>query len=217
MKKWVIMLLFQGIGLLIPISATAQHSWTLEISGGGAHSLNSPLTLQQSGYEDLEFDAHYATHSLQPPLYYSLRLARWKEDRGWEVELVHLKLQLTNPPAEVQHFGISHGHNLFTVNRVWMIKNFILRAGAGMVIAHPENTVRGKSLDEHRGILSTGYYLAGPTVQAAVGKTFSVSQHVFLALEGKVTGSYSTIPIADGHATVPAVALHGVVGLGYAF
>ena len=217
MKKWVILLIFQGMILLLPISITAQHSWTVEISGGGAYSLNSPLRLQQSGYDDLEFDADYATHSFQPPLYYSLRLARWTGNRGWEVELVHLKLQLTNPPAEVQHFEISHGHNLLTVNRVWMIKNFILRAGAGVVIAHPENTVRGKTLNEHRGALGTGHYLAGPTVQAAVGKTFPVSQHVFFALEGKVTGSYSTIPIADGHATVPVVALHGVVGLGYTF
>jgi hypothetical protein len=54
---------------LIPISTTAQHSWTVEMSGGGAYSLNSPLRLQQTGYDDLRFDAHYATHSLQPPLY----------------------------------------------------------------------------------------------------------------------------------------------------
>jgi hypothetical protein len=217
MKKWIVMLLFQGIWLLFPISTTAQHSWTVEISGGGAYSLKSPLTLRQKGYEDLEFDAEYATHSFQPPLYYSLRLARWKENRGWELELVHLKLQLTNLPAEVQHFEISHGYNLVTLNRVWLINNFILRAGAGIVVAHPENTVREKSLDEHRGILGTGHYLAGPTVQAAIGKTFSFSQRVFLSVEGKVTGSYATIPIVDGDAIVPAVALHGILGLGYVF
>ena len=65
--------------------------------------------------------------------------------------------------------------------------------------------------------MNAGYYLSGPSVQAAVGRTFYVHSQVFFAVEGKVTGSYARVPIADGHANVPNVAIHGLFGLGYTF
>jgi hypothetical protein len=210
-------LLFLGIYCMFPILTAAQDSWCVEMLGGGAYSIATPLTIHQSDFDDIEVTAQYATHSFQPPLYYSIRLARWKDTRAWEIELVHLKLELTNKPTDVQHFEISHGYNLIMVNRVWMPKSSIFRLGAGVVIAHPENTVRKKSLDEHQGILNAGYYLAGPTVQAAVGKRFSVTPHLFVTIEGKVTGSYASIPVADGDARVPNASIHGLLGLGYAF
>lgn len=201
---------------MLPICATAQDFWCVEMLGGSAYSIATPLTIHQSGSDDIEVTAQYATHSFQSPLYYAIRLGRWKDTRAWEIELVHLKLDLTNKPSEVQHFEISHGYNLIMVNRVWMPKSSIFRLGAGVVIAHPENTVRKKSLDEHRGILNAGYYLAGPTVQAAVGKRFSVTPHLFVTIEGKVTGSYASIPVADGEASVPNASIHGLLGFGYA-
>jgi hypothetical protein len=42
----------------------------------------------------------------------------------WAIEYLHHKLYLSNPPAEVQSFAISHGYNLFAVNR-----GFRLRSG----------------------------------------------------------------------------------------
>lgn len=217
MKKLLILLLMQGFLCIAPLCTKAQDNWTVELSGGDAYCVKMPLRIQQSDYEDIEITAKYATHSFQSPIYYSIRIAKWNDTRAWELELVHLKLDLSNKPADVQRFEVSHGYNLFTVNRVWTSRTYIFRLGAGVVIAHPESTVRDQSFDEHGGMLNRGYYISGPTAQAAVGKRFYIHQHIFFAIEGKLTGSYARTPIEDGHAIVPNVAIHGLFGVGYAF
>lgn len=204
-----------GMCFMLPICTAAQSLWSVELLGGGAYSIETPLTIRQSGHDDIQVDARYATKSFESPFYYALRVARWKDSRAWEVELVHLKLILTNKPPDVQRFEITHGYNFMLVNRVWTPKDFMLRLGAGVVIAHPESTVRERALDEDQGILSAGYYFAGPAVQAAGGKRFSLTPHLFVALEGKVTGSYGSVPVADGDASVPNISIHGLLGFGY--
>ncbi len=88
------------------------------------------------------------------------------------------------------------------------------RAGAGVVVAHPENAVRGKALPQDGGLLGWGYYLAGPTLQAAVEKQIRLKGDLFLPVEGKATASFARVPVADGSADVPHAALHGLAGLG---
>ncbi len=131
--------------------------------------------------------------------------------------MIHLKLKLKNNSPEVQRFEISHGFNLFYVNRSWKFREFIIGAGAGIVIAHPENTVRDKSLREDKGILNTGYYIAGPTLQFRTGKSFSLLKNLILTIEGKLTGAYASVPVADGYARMTNIAIHGLFGLGYKF
>ncbi len=138
----------------------------------------------------------------------------WDGSRGWELELVHDKLYLVDGPAEVGAFSISHGFNLLTVNRAWEAGGLVRRLGAGAVVTHPENTIRGKALPEDGGLLGWGYYLSGPTVQAAVEKRFRVRGDLFLPVEGKATASFARVPVADGSADVPYAALHGLAGLG---
>lgn len=185
--------------------------------GGGAYCPPTPLTIQQSGHEDLELQAQYNTHSFTSPPYYVLRLGTWQNYRAWEIELIHLKLDLANAPDEVQRFEISHGYNMLILNRAWMKPQYVFRVGAGIVLAHPENTVRTQSLDEQGGMMQTGYYLAGPTAQAAISKSFSITSHLSMVIEGKATGSYAEVPIADGHAQVPNIAIHALIGIGYTF
>jgi hypothetical protein len=217
MKKLLIAFMIQGIWLTMVISAEAQNTWTFELLGGDAYCFNTPLTIKQSGYEDITFTAKYKTNSFEPPIYYSYRFALWTPDRAWELELVHLKIELTNPPSEVQHFEISHGYNLLMLNRAWKRQHVILRVGGGIVISHPENTVRGKSLPWNKGILKSGYHLSGVSTQVDLGRRFYFGKHVFLTLDGKLTGSYARVPVEEGHADVPNVAIHGLVGVGWEF
>ena len=44
-----------------------------------------------------------------------------------------------------------------------------------------------------------------------------LSSRLFLALEGKLTAAHTRVDAANGHASVPNVAIHGLVGLGYSF
>ncbi|MCG8343710.1 MAG: hypothetical protein MI685_00945 [Chlorobiales bacterium] len=192
-------------------------SVSVEFFGGASFSLPiMPLTLKQDGYDDISFTAHYETKPFDKHPYYAYRLGRWVDGKAWEIELVHHKIHLTNNPAEVQHFEVSHGYNLLTVNRAWDTRHLIYRVGLGLVIAHPESTVRNKPFYEMDGGFKGdgNYYVAGPTAQFAVQKNLSIWKSLYLAGEAKLTASYATVPIAEGDAVAPNTALHLLLGLG---
>jgi hypothetical protein len=129
---------------------------------GTSHAFSTPLEIRQAGQDELRFHARYETRPLDTPLYYDLRLARWHGSRGFELDLLHQKLFLTNPPPEVQAFAVSHGYNLLTLNHLWRSTALVYRLGGGLVVAHPESTVRGRTFER-------GYRLSGPTLNASLG------------------------------------------------
>jgi hypothetical protein len=196
----------------------AESVWTVELYTGAPYNFETPLEISQDGEEDIDINsAEYETKPFEHPLYYAWRISRWRDARAWELELVHDKIYLKNKPDEVQKFSISHGLNLLTVNRAWNIHNLIYRVGLGVVIAHPEFEIRGEKFEDDDGLFDSGYHLAGPTAQVAVGKRFYISDNLFVGIEGKLTASYACISIGDVDAEVTNVAVHGLVGLGYEF
>ncbi|MDQ3811633.1 MAG: hypothetical protein M3336_15235 [Chloroflexota bacterium] len=203
--------------LLLPVSGGAQETgWTFELYGGSAYSVPAPLTIRQTGEPDITITARYATKPWEGSPYYAYRFGRWSRGKGWELELIHHKLYLENPPPEVQHFELSHGYNMVSVNRAVQRRGVILRLGAGVVIAYPHGTtVRQRLLPNSGGLFGRGYHLSGPMAQLAVGKRFVVWKGLFLALEGKLTGAYARIPLQSGSATAPNAAVHGLLGVGY--
>jgi hypothetical protein len=50
---------------------------------------------------------------------------------------------------------------------------------------------------------------------ASATRRVSLFYGAFLSLDGRVSASFLRIPVADGHATVPNLALHLHLGLGY--
>lgn len=183
----------------------AQSNWSFELATGSAFDFHTNLKIERSNEPSLDFNAHYETRGFKSPLYYSWRVGRWSEGKAWEVEFVHHKIFITNPPANVQSFSVSHGYNLLTTNFA-VQKFFIIRAGGGVVIAHPESTIGGVHLEE--------YHLTGPCGQIAISKRFYFSRSVFVNLEGKFTAARAKVPVANGNATTPNVALHGLFGIG---
>ncbi|MCL5966442.1 MAG: hypothetical protein M1550_04405 [Deltaproteobacteria bacterium] len=214
MKRVIAVLLFIMISMT-PAASGAWDGWSFQLLGGVPFSFTTPLKITQSGQSDIKGNARYKSKPFESPFYYAVRVGTWQGDRAWEVELVHNKLYLDNPPPEVQGFSITHGFNMLTVNRAWDRGALIYRLGAGVVVTHPENTVRGRKHPEDGGILGGGYYISGPTAQAAVEKRFAVWRELTGALEGKVTASWARVPVEGGHADVPNVAVHGLFGLGY--
>jgi len=203
------------VGLWVP-GAAAQARWSVDCSLGGAWSLRTPLTITQDGHETLRFSAEYEGRSFREPLYYALRVARWKDNRAWEIEFLHQKLFLTNPPPEVQRFSISHGLNLVSVTRAWDRGPFVVRLGGGLILAHPESTIRDRAWPEEPGFFR-GHELTGPSVQAGLARRFFFGERFYATLEGKVTVSHARVPVAGGRAELTNVAFHGLFGLGYAF
>jgi hypothetical protein len=201
--------------LSFSLSSFAQKFWSLEILLGDVYVFKTPLIIKQTGFEELNFNAKYHTHSFEMPFYYSIKLAVWNKHRAWELELLHLKLYLSNRPPEVTSFSITHGYNLLFINRLWEMKYLNLRLGGGIIVGHPENTIRGKKLNEKKGIFKSGYYISGVAVQLGPEKTFPLFKGLYLKLEGKLCTAYARVPLVDGHANVPNISIHGLFGFKY--
>ncbi|NIM89857.1 MAG: hypothetical protein GTO17_02800 [Candidatus Aminicenantes bacterium] len=212
MKKGFMLALTCVCALSLPAFGS---EWTLEAFLGTALNFPIPLTIAQNGHPDITLTARYKEHAFEGFPYYALRVSRWSKNRAWELDFVHHKIYLDNPPPEVQNFSISDGFNLLIVNRAWKTKKFIWRVGAGVLITHPESTVREKVFNESKGIFSQGFYVSGPTIQGAVEKRIFLTKGLFIAFEGKLTASYAWVSIVEGQADVPNVAFHVLVGLGY--
>ena len=207
------------LALTLPLASRAQKEsgarWSFELFGGSAASFATRLTIHQSGFDDIRMTAHYATRPWTGAPYYAARIGRWSHDRAWELELLHHKLYLTNPPPEIQNFEVTHGYNLITLNRAARYGGIIARIGVGAIVVHPDASVHGQPLVSSKGNLGRGYSFTGPTLQIAAEKRIALWRQLCLGLEGKVTASYARFSVTGGSATTPNVAVHGLLGFGW--
>jgi hypothetical protein len=214
MKKLLVVL--TALLLLSPGLARAEEFWTFSLGTGTAYNFPSHLHIEQKGEKDINMTARYKTHAWDTQAwYYDIKIAKWKDGKAWEIETLHHKLYLDNKPHEVQRFAISHGYNINTINRAWLINGFIYRVGLGFVVTHPETEVRHREYDDMGGW--NGFHLSGVAGQLGMEKRFYTSGHLFYSLEAKFTAGYARIPVADGHADVPNYAIHGILSIGYKY
>lgn len=200
-------LLALALAPLVPSPAAAQR-WRASLAVGSAYNLPLPLVIEQAGQPDLSFTAHWDTHALETPVYYVARLEQALDGGGgYAVELLHHKLFLEDPPPEVGSFSISHGFNVFTLQRAWApAAGWSWRAGAGLVVTHPETVVRGRG-QPRGGWLDGGYYVSGPAAQ--LGGGFSLPAGALrLGVEGKLTGARVWLPVAGGSAQLWHASAH---------
>lgn len=218
MKGICPILLLLTLAVVSPYQLLGQGKFSFEFLPGGAVSLPSKLTIHQEGYPDITLAAKYRHDNLILPFYYSYR-ASWSINNSWgvEIEMNHLKIILENRPAEIAEFSVTHGYNQVWINIARIFKGFTFRAGIGGVVAHPENTIRGKKYDQDFGLFKEGYHLCGTTTQLAVQKKYYIGHHFYFSGEIKFNGAYARIPIVDGFAKTPVFALHGLVGAGIHF
>ncbi|GAA4434380.1 hypothetical protein GCM10023188_25240 [Pontibacter saemangeumensis] len=201
---------------LLPLVSFGQgRTWEIGVAGGAVHNFRTPLHLHQSKHEDISLDARYRTEPFEPPVYYDVRVSAWAGNSGWGLKFTHHKLILENLPPEVQRFSITDGFNLLTLNRLWQARGFAWSVGGGLVITHPESTIRNMTYPENKGILRKGYYISGPTVEAAVAKRYYFADRWFVLGEGRATASWVQVPVVDGHANVTSAALHFLFGIGF--
>lgn len=195
-------------------------SLTLELMGGTGLNFPTPLTFHQDGYPDIQTSAHYDTKPFGPfAPYYAWRAGLWEREEAWEMEQIHHRLFLTDPPPGVDYFAVHFGYNYFFFGHAWKKAGFVWHLGAGPIVTNPESSVRGKVKQEiGTGIFDAGYYFSGIGLRAALGKDFYLSEKLFIVAEASFTAGWAWwVPIADGWADVPNLALHGHLGLGYDF
>jgi hypothetical protein len=194
----------------------------IEAATGTALSLPLPLTIEQNGFAPLSTTAHYATRPFEGAPYYAWRIGLWHHASAWELQLVHSKVYLENPPPEVERFQVTHGYDMLTVGKAWQRGSLVVRAGGGIVFAHPESTIRGQTWPETGGLslgfiglLNGGYFFTGPTGRVSISRRFG--HRFFVAPELELTASRARVPIVDGEASVPNIALHPRVAIGVRF
>jgi hypothetical protein len=206
------------LGLAAGPVRASDATWHLEAGLGVAHSLGSRLTIEQDSLPRIEIDADWDSRSLDAPLYYGWRVARWGGERAWALRFIHHKLYLANPTADVERFAVSHGYNLLTAERGWDLGAAWLWAGLGVVVAHPESTVRGRTRREDQGgPLGGGYFVTGPALSLALARRLPLGGRFGLVVEGRAAACRARVPVAGGEASVPTASLHAALGLDVGF
>ena len=214
MKEFIFIL----FSIVIFLTSThAQSRWAFELHCGEVYNLLMPLTIRQKGYDDIRLSARYASESFILPVYWDGRFSRWKNGKSWELEAIHHKLYLKNTSSEVQKFNISHGFNMIMVNRGFEKKSFRYRAGAGVILAHPESNIRGKEFGDTGDDFDLGYYISGPVFNLAISKPFYLGNRFYINAEAKTTLAYSYIKVAQGNSDVYNIAFHLILGFGVDF
>lgn len=205
-----------ALALALDPRAAVAAEWSFQAAVGFPFDLPLQLTIRQRGEAPIRVRAHWDARPFEAPLYYDLRVARRSGGGEWALDFVHHKLYLSNPPPEVQELVISHGFNLlFASHAQEVARDTWARVGAGLVIAHPESTVRGRTLDGG-GPFGAGYYPAGPLLAVGAERRFFPSGGLFLSLQGLATAGWARVPIAGGSATFPHLSLHALGGVGFA-
>jgi hypothetical protein len=196
-------------------TAQTQKLITIEFYSGLPYNVPLPLTISQSGEQDISLTAHYRSDPFAIPIYWNWRISYWNDNHAFEIEATHHKIFLKDTSPEIQEFSISHGFNTITVNYAWKDSGFVFRAGVGFVLVHPESIIRGKRFDESGGIFDAAYQLTGPTINLAAGKRFNLSRKLFFELDTKINLSYAKVPVVDGEAKLYNIALQFNFGLGF--
>jgi hypothetical protein len=202
------------IVLTLPVAAAAQadrSGFALQAFGGFVLNLPTTLKIEQTGQPPLEFRAEWETRPLEQPFYWAVR-ARWRRaDDGFEVQLLHHKMILKNPPPEIDNFEVTHGFNTVTAHYVKTFGWWDARLGAGVVVPHPDSEVRGGYHE------ASDYVLGGPVLMAGAGSEYVWADHLLLAAELQFVAGWATVTVHDGRAEVTAVGLHLLLGAGYRF
>ena len=185
------------------------------IGTGLQYNVPMPIVIRQAGQPDIRLTARFSTRPLHEVPYYDVKLGVVHRRWAYEIELIHHKLYLDNRPPEVDTFEITHGYNPILLNAVRQQWGVSFRVGAGILLAHPQSTVRGLRFPETGGVL--GWYVSGPAAQFGVSKQLDFSPRFYAGVEGKFVGAWARVPIVEGNADVPNLSLHGLVSVGWRF
>jgi lipid A oxidase len=211
---------------------------------GSSFARNSDLRLSQrgSGTELSVRDVHWDADPFKAAPYYGLRFTHFFDQRpNWGVALdfTHYKMVAQTErvvsvngnwrgvPANsaarmdqyVQHFEISHGVNMLSLNAIyrWFKPSFMNGrlqpyAGAGLAYyrPHSENTVDNIPHE-------TGYDASGVGFQILGGVQYRLSRQWGAFAEVKFNRGTAKVDIADGRAETPLRTFHALGGVQLSF
>jgi lipid A oxidase len=211
--------------------------------GGTSFTRDSDLRIKQSGGTSLHLrDVHWDADPFKAAPYYGLRYTRFLEQHpAWGIALdyTHYKMYAKtgriiaadgtwqgeriygSAPMDryVQHFELSHGVNMLSLNGIYRWQGLGLLqgrlqpyVGAGLVHywPHSENTVNNLSHE-------TGYQASGFGYQLLGGVQYQIGERWGLFAEIKFNSGTAKVDIAGGDAQTSLRTFHALGGLQYRF
>jgi hypothetical protein len=200
--------------MLVGTASSAQTELSAALLLGTAVNAPSSLVVRQDGENEIELDADFETRPFEFPLYYALRVSTRSGGGEWELQFIHHKLHLADRTEEIQHFEITDGFNILTLNRTFPAGAIDVRLGGGIVLAHTDSRIRGRTPGD-RGLFDTGYEIAGPAVVVGAGRSFRLSDRWSALLETQASLGRVAVTVAGGEAETTNLALHLLFGLSY--
>ena len=204
--------------IFISGAANSQACWSFDINGGIPVNISLPMAIYQAGEVAIKIpSARFSSEPFVLPPFWDWRFCRTGSKGFWELESIHNKLYLKNRPDEIQEFSISHGYNIFTVNRGWKFGKYGMRIGLGCAFAHPESEILHRIFRESGNFLNTSYHLSGPVLNIGLNRRWYIIRRLFFQTEIKNTFSYVHVPLAGGHADFFTSSFYLTAGAGYDF
>ena len=206
--------------LLAGQSCLAQDSFYFDVKTGVPFNAPTKLVIEQNGYDDIVIrKARFESKEFVPPIYWDVRLGY----KSYSLQLMHHKLNLLNEHPNIQSFSVSHGYNMLLFGKSFPLRYFDYTLGAGLVIAHPENTVNEQNVEDNpnQGFAQKGYFkgyfIDAPVIYGAFQRRQSLWRGFFAVVESKVTWSRAWVNVYDGEARFWNLSAHFQFGLGYEF
>lgn len=208
MKRYILKVLVLGAAVASSAAFAKKDGYEFSAGTGSAWSYEEDITIKRDGEKDIDLGlVNFDTNPFKSPLYYDLRVSKWKDNSAWEIELIHHKIyakkgDLNTSNTEVSKFEITDGYNLLYGNYAQEVSpGNIARFGVGLVIPHPDVIINGER--------SHGpYQLGGVAFQAGIEHEFPINDSFIFSIEGKMTYSYAKINIDNGSSIVPNTAAH---------
>lgn len=211
---------------------------------GTSFTRDSDLDLRQSGAGTnlTVYDVAWDADPLKLAPYYGVRVTHFLDrypNWGVALDYTHYKMYAqtdrivpvngvwkgaaTNTASPmnqyVQHFEISHGVNIASINGIyrWRSPAFAsgrlqpyVGAGLAYYVPHSENTVDNMAHE-------TGYRSSGFGYQVLGGVWYQLTDQVGAFAEMKFNSGTAKVDIANGEAETPLRTFHAMAGLGFRF
>ena len=218
---WIAMVLLM-LGLH-PLSAQAE--WMVSLYGGIAHTLDSDVTLKESGDTRLSFhNVSWDDDSFQEPQYFGLRLTYWLSRQspwGLAVDFTHAKM-IAALDEEVSVSGrrngefvnatevlgdsflkleFSHGHNVLTANVLyrWLTQSHSPWLDRLQPYVGLGAGVAMPHVEIQAGPVATGdYQFAGPALQGLAGLQIALMQYLAVFVEFQWSYAHIDVDLRGG-------------------
>ena len=195
------------------IGTPTRAEWFVAGYLGGAHTVDSDLTVRQPDGTHLFRGVAWESRSFEVPPYYGIQLGGFFTDGafGVRIDYCHDKVYAQSDLAPtLQRFSLSHGLNSITVDALvrqrWAGRALYGGGGIGTVVPHVETATAAGSVEEYQ-------WFRGFTGKALAGIALEVAGPFAVFAELRLTWIHASMEIPGGDARASFFTVHAAAGV----